>query len=143
VPTTPPNSRAASRASRAASSPIVCTPARSSAASATGPTPQSIRTGSGASTSCWTAGSTTRSPSGFASSDAILASCLPEPAPTDAGRPVTARTSARNAAANRSTSATWAPASCGGSRKASSSETGSTTGAASASTPMTCSERAW
>ena len=70
-----------------------------------GPTPHSIRTGSGARTSCWSAGSTTRRPSGFASSDAILASCLPEPAPTDAGRPVAVRTSARSAAANRSTSA--------------------------------------
>ena len=90
VPTAPPSSLPASRASRAASSPTVWTPARCSASSATGPTPHSMRTGSGARTSCWVTGSMTRRPSGFASSDAILASCLPEPAPTEAGSPVAA-----------------------------------------------------
>ena len=132
----------ASRRSSAARAPTVRTPSRCSAASATGPIPHSARTGSGASTCCSSSGATTRSPSGFASSDAILASCLPEPAPTDAGSPVRVRTAARRAVANSSTSVTDAPASAGGSRNASSSDTGSTTGAASASTAITCSDTA-
>jgi hypothetical protein len=127
----------------AASSPMVCTPSLRSPASATGPTPHSDRTDSGASTSCSRSGATTRSPSGFASSEAIFASCLPEPAPTEAGRPVAARTSARSRAPNRSTSAAGAPASAGGSRNASSIDTGSSTGEASASTVITWALSAW
>ena len=131
-----------SRGSSAASAPTLRTPTRCSAASATGPIPQSARTGSGASTSRSSSGATTRSPSGFASSEAILASCLPEPAPTDAASPLRLRTAARSAVPNASTCAGGAPASSGGSRNASSSDTGSTTGAASASTPITCADTA-
>ena len=142
MPIATPRTSVASRRSSAASAPTVRTPSRCRAASATGPTPQSARTGSGPSTSCSSSGATTRSPSGFASSEAIFASCLPDPAPTEAGRPVRARTAARRVVPNSSTSAGVAPASAGGSRNASSSDTGSTTGAASASTAITCSDTA-
>ena len=113
VPIATPRTSVASRRSSAARAPTVRTPSRCSAVSATGPIPHSARTGSGASTCCSSSGATTRSPSGFASSDAILASCLPEPAPTDAGSPVRVRTAARRAVANSSTSVDRRPGQCG------------------------------
>ena len=88
----------------AASAPTVSMPSRCSRSSATGPIPHSRRTGSPASSVRSSSRRTTRMPSGLASPDAILASCLPEPAPTEATRPVSARTLARRCSQNRSTS---------------------------------------
>ncbi len=67
-------------------------------------------------------------PSGLARPDAILATCLPEPAPTEAIRPVSSRTRRRKASQNTSTSSADAPASWGGSPKPSSKDSCSTTG---------------
>ena len=67
-------------------------------------------------------------PSGLAKPDAILAICLPEPAPTEATRPVSSRTRCLNSVQNCSTSVADAPASSGGSPNASSKESCSTTG---------------
>ena len=67
-------------------------------------------------------------PSGLARPDAILAICLPEPAPTEAISPVSSRTRRRNCAQNSSTSVSDALISSGGSPKASSKESCSTTG---------------
>ena len=142
MPIATPRTSVASRRSSAASAPTVRTPSRCRAASATGPTPQSARTGRGPSTSCSSSGATTRSPSGFASSEAIFASCLPDSG-ADRGRK--ARPGAYRGAergAELLDVAGVAPASAGGLRNASSSDTGSTTGAASASTAITCSDTA-
>ena len=54
-------------------------------------------------------GRTTRMPSGLARPEAILAICLPDPAPTEATSPVSARTLARSCSQNRSTSAAHGP----------------------------------
>ena len=67
-------------------------------------------------------------PSGLASPEAILAICLPEPAPTDATRPVSSRTLARSRWQNSCTSSAVAPASSTGSPNASSNDNCSSTG---------------
>ena len=67
-------------------------------------------------------------PSGLANPEAILAICLPEPAPTEAISPVSSRTRCRNCAQNSSTSVSVAPANSAGSPNASSKESCSTTG---------------
>ena len=53
-------------------------------------------------------------PSGLASPEAILAICLPDPAPTEATSPVSSRTLARRSWQNASTRLPIAPASSGG-----------------------------
>jgi len=67
-------------------------------------------------------------PSGLAISEAILAICFPDPAPTEVIRPVCSRTRDLSRAQNRSTSSAVAPASSTGSPKASSKESCSSTG---------------
>ncbi len=116
---------------------MVATPNCASRSPATGPTPHRLRTGSGNITSAWSRRGTTTTPSGLASSEAILAYCLPAPAPTDAGSPVAARMAARNSCAHCRVRSAAAPRSSGGSRKASSTEICSTTGACSANTSNT------
>ena len=71
-----PRRRSSRAGSRAASSPMVWTPRRASASSIFGPTPQSRRTGSGASSAASPPGGTTTSPSGLRRSDATLATSL-------------------------------------------------------------------
>ena len=75
-------------------------PSRCSFSSATGPIPHSRRTGRPSSSTRSSSWRTTRMPSGLASPDAILAICLPDPAPTDATSPVTSRILARSASQN-------------------------------------------
>ena len=67
-------------------------------------------------------------PSGLASSEAILAICLPDPAPTEATSPVCSCTRRRSRVQNCSTSSTPAPTSSAGSPKASSKDSCSSTG---------------
>ena len=67
-------------------------------------------------------------PSGLARSEAILATCLPVPAPTEATSPVSSRTLDFKVRQNASTSSADAPASSAGSPKASSNESCSRTG---------------
>ena len=80
-PTVAPRMLATSASVRAANWPIVSMPSRCSFSSATGPMPHSRRTGNPPSSDRSSARRTTRMPSGLASPDAILAICLPEPAP--------------------------------------------------------------
>ncbi|CFR98509.1 Uncharacterised protein [Mycobacterium tuberculosis] len=127
-PIVAPRMLAASASLSAASCPIVSMPSRCSFSSATGPMPHSRRTGNPLRSACSSACRTTRMPSGLARPEAILAICLPEPAPTEAIRPVSSRTRRRNRSQNVSTSSATAPASWGGSANASSKESCSTTG---------------
>ncbi len=134
-PIVAPRMLAASASLSAASCPTVSMPKRFSFSSATGPIPQSLRTGSPPSSSCSSARLTTLTPSGLARPEAILAICLPEPAPTEAIKPVSSRTRRRNPSQNASTSWADAPASWIGSPKASSKDSCSRIG----STPRTVS----
>ncbi len=136
-PTVLPRAWTTSSSSIAARSPMVAIPNWDSRSPATGPTPHRLRTGSGSKTRAWSRRCTTATPSGLASSEAILAYCLPAPAPTEAGRPVASRIAARRSCAHWRVRSTSAPRSSGGSRKASSTETCSTTGACSANTSNT------
>ncbi|CNH58083.1 Uncharacterised protein [Mycobacterium tuberculosis] len=127
-PTVAPRMLATSASVSAASWPMVSMPSRFSFSSATGPMPHSLRTGNPPSSARSSARGTTRMPSGLASPEAILAICLPEPAPTEAIRPVSSRTLRRRSSQNASTSRADAPASCDGSPKPSSKDSCSITG---------------
>ena len=136
-PTPAPRMLATSASVSAASCPTVSMPSRCNRSSATGPIPHSRRTGRPASNAASSSGRTTRRPSGLARSEAILAICLPEPAPTEATRPVRSRIRRRNSAQNVSTSAAEAPASSAGSPNASSKDNCSSTGTSSRTVPRT------
>jgi hypothetical protein len=135
VPMVTPSSAVTSAGSSAASAPTVVTPARCRDVSATGPIPHSARTGSGSSSARSVPCGTMWTPSGLASSEAILAICLPEPAPTETASPVRSRTSARMRWASAATSSGPAPASTAGSANVSSKPICSSTGACSRTTP--------
>ncbi|SKT49612.1 Uncharacterised protein [Mycobacteroides abscessus subsp. abscessus] len=92
----PPKTEAASLVCRAANWPIVLIPNLFRRSSATGPIPHNLRTGSSSSSVRSSSGAMIRTPSGLANPEAILAICLPEPAPTDAVRPVSPSTRERN-----------------------------------------------
>ncbi len=64
-----------------------------------------------------------RSPSGLANPQAIFAICLPDPAPTEHGTPVSRRTRSRSRLANSSTATSSAPDSAAGSVNSSSNAT--------------------
>ena len=123
-----PSTSATSPSLSVAKAPMVSIPSLRRRSSATGPIPQSLRTGSAESNACSSARPMIRIPSGFASPEAILATCLPEPAPTDATNPVSASTRDRSASQNSSTSDTAAPTSSAGSPNASSKDSCSSTG---------------
>ena len=95
---------AASASDSAAKAPMVSMPSRCSFSSATGPMPHSRRTGRPCSRTLSSSRRTTRTPSGLASPEAILAICFPDPAPTEATSPVSWRTLARSAWQKASTS---------------------------------------
>ena len=118
----------ASASDNAANCPTVSMPRRRNFSSATGPIPQSLRTGRLSSSGNSSSRRITRMPSGLAISEAIFAICLPDPAPTEVTRPVSSRTRSRNCAQNCSTSAAVAPARWGGSPNASSKDSCSSTG---------------
>ena len=120
-----------------AKSPIVATPMRCSFVSATGPMPQSLRTGRGSSSSCSRARGTTNTPSGFACPEAILAYCLPDPAPMEEVSPVSSRISRRNPSPHSRTSFSVAPMSSVGSMNASSTDSCSITPACRATSSNT------
>ena len=111
---------------------MVSTPIAASFVLVTGPTPHSFPTGMGWRISnCFSAG-ITNVPSGLASPEPILANCLPEPAPIELGRPVSARISSRRLSAHSFTSSGLAPIKASGSIKASSTESCSITPTCSA-----------
>ncbi len=87
-------------------------------------------------------GSTTSSPSGLASSLAILASIFVVATPTDATRPVSSRTRARMSVAI-SAPVPWRRRAPRASRKASSSEMGSTSGVYERRIAMTARLASW
>ncbi len=95
--------------------------------SATGPTPQMRRTGSGARKLRTPSPATSSRPSGLAASLAILATILTGAMPTETGRPVSSRT-ARRKLRPTSTGGPWRRCVPVRSRKASSSDRPSTTG---------------
>ena len=102
-PMVAPRMLADSASVNAASCPTVSTPSRCSLSSATGPIPHSRRTGNPSRSARSSSGRITRTPSGLASPEAILAICFPEPAPTEATSPVCSRTRRRRCAQNSCT----------------------------------------
>ena len=90
-----PSSRSSARGETAASCPMVCTSIAASRALVAGPTPHISSTGSACRKFSSRAGSTTTSPSGFATCEAILARCLVRATPTEIGSPSSARTRRR------------------------------------------------
>ena len=127
-PTVGPRMLAASASDKAAKAPMVSMPSRCSFSSATGPMPHSRRTERPCSRTFSSSCRTTRTPSGLARPEAILAICFPDPAPTEATSPVSWRTLARRSWQKTSTCSGDAPASSGGSPKASSKDSCSRTG---------------
>ena len=136
-PTVEPSVMSTSTPLSLAKSPMVATPMRCSFVSATGPMPQSLRTGRGSSSSCSRARGTTNTPSGFACPEAILAYCLPDPAPMEEVSPVSSRISRRNPSPHSRTSFSVAPMSSVGSMNASSTDSCSITPACRATSSNT------
>lgn len=105
-----------------------------------GPTPGSVRTVIGSSMARSVPGGMSTSPSGLASSEAILASILEAASPTDPVTPVTVRMSVRSfTPASRADSASQAVPPASRSTNASSRLSGSTSGDSSRSSRITCS----
>lgn len=96
LPCALPSSRTSSASPASARSFTVVIPARRRWSAVAGPTPGRVRTGMGASISRSVPGSISMIPSGFASSEAILASILEPARPTDPLSPVTASIASRN-----------------------------------------------
>ena len=116
------------RAGARARSPIVCTPSASRRFAVRGPTPKIFETGSGSSTSRCSSGRITRKPSGLSRSRGELGEELRAGAtPTEATRPSSRRMS-RLIARPISTASPKSRSQPATSRKASSSESGSTSG---------------
>ncbi len=80
---------------------MVAMPASARRALATGPTPHISSTGRSWRKASSVAGSTTTSPSGLATCEAILARCLVRATPTEMGRPSSSRTRRRIVARDR------------------------------------------
>ena len=122
-----PNLSTSTCSGKRARSPTVAMPSARSACSVTRPTPQRRETGSGARNSAVVPGGTQTRPSGLPRSEAIFAAILQSAIPAETTSPVPARTSRFTAAAM----ASGAPCSARlavTSRKASSRESGSTSG---------------
>ncbi len=117
------------------------TPARASRASVFGPTPHSARTGIGARNAASVPGGTKTRPSGFFKSEAIFATLLLLPMPTDSVSPVAFRTSSFSSLPMRSGSAPSRTQPLT-STNASSSESGSTSGDSARKIAMTRREMA-
>ncbi|CAM3438498.1 hypothetical protein STAL104432_23140 [Streptomyces albus] len=102
-----PSSRTSSASPASATSPTVVMAALRKVSAVAGPTPGSVRTGIGASSSLSVPGSISTRPSGLACSEAIFASILEPASPTEPLSPVAARMLSRS---RRPTSrAPWAP----------------------------------
>ena len=135
-PTARPSIDTRSASVRSATSRTVVMPSRWSLADVAGPTPHSRSTGSGCRKASSASGGTTSSPSGFATALATLARNFVRATPTVIGRPT------RSSTSRFSRTAIWAgvPVMCSRprtSRKASSMDRPSTTGAMSSNTRYT------
>ena len=111
----------------AAKSPIVSMPAAASFPSVTGPTPHSWLTGSGCKMSNCSSCGMTKTPSGLAKPEPILAYCFPLPAPMELGKPVSCLIASRRSLAHARTWSGVASTSSSGSKNASSMESCSIT----------------
>ncbi len=135
-----PSSRSNSSSPACTVSPTVVMPALRSTSAVAGPTPGSVRTGMGASSSRSVPGSISTRPSGLACSEAILASILEPARPTEPVTPVASRIRARSRSpVLRASSAVAAVPPAARSTNASSRLSGSTSGDSSDSRPITVS----
>ena len=134
--------RSAPRPLLAGSCPMVWTLISANRALVTGPTPHISSTGKSCRKASSVSGSTTTSPSGLATCEAILAKCLVRAAPIEIGRPSSVRTRRRTALAISA----GGPNRCvhpATSAKASSIEIRSTSGVKSLSTLIAASPSRW
>nr|WP_051876767.1 hypothetical protein [Cellulosimicrobium sp. MM] len=113
----------------------VRTPSSSSRAADTGPTPHSARTGRSSRNGSSSSAPTTRTPPGFAASEASFATSLDRPSPSETGRPLSSRARSRMPVASASRSVSG-PTAAATSANASSMLTGSTRSVTSRSAAM-------